>query len=117
MDIAAVVEQLDIERGRIELIKRILTDENFYQRVLCLANDPLGLAHEIIRVSGTAIEDVNFSVRTFVCLKKAGLNTLREVASRSPEELLVPAIPHFGQRCLDEVIEKLGWFGLKLREF
>lgn len=62
----------------------------------------------------TAIEDVDFSVRTFNCLKKEAINTLGELIKHTEGELL--AIRNFGKRSLDEVIEKLAQFELSLAE-
>ena len=62
----------------------------------------------------TAIEDVDFSVRTFNCLKKESINTLGELIKHSEPELL--AIRNFGRRSLEEVIEKLAQFELALAE-
>jgi DNA-directed RNA polymerase subunit alpha len=58
------------------------------------------------------IEELDFSVRTFNCLKKEGLNTLRMLTQRTPEDLL--EIRNFGKRSLDEVTEKLADLGLEL---
>ncbi len=60
------------------------------------------------------IEDVDFSVRTFNCLKKEGINTLGQLIIKTEEDLL--DIRNFGQRSLEEVIEKLQSFGLALPE-
>lgn len=62
----------------------------------------------------TPIEDVDFSVRTFNCLKKESINTLGELIRRSSEDLL--AIRNFGKRSLEEAIEKLAQFGLSLAD-
>lgn len=62
----------------------------------------------------TPIEDVDFSVRTFNCLKKESINTLGELVRKSPEDLL--GIRNFGKRSLEEAIEKLAQFGLSLAE-
>jgi DNA-directed RNA polymerase subunit alpha len=62
----------------------------------------------------TAIEDVDFSVRTFNCLKKEAINTLGELIKHTESELL--AIRNFGKRSLDEVVEKLAQFELSLTE-
>ena len=62
----------------------------------------------------TPIEDVDFSVRTFNCLKKEAVNTLGELVKNSEPDLL--AIRNFGKRSLDEVIEKLAQFDLALAE-
>ena len=58
------------------------------------------------------IEEMDFSVRTFNCLKKEGLNTLGALQQRTAEDLL--EIRNFGKRSLDEVIEKLVALGLEL---
>ncbi len=58
------------------------------------------------------IEELDFSVRTFNCLKKEGINTLRMLIQRTPEDLL--DIRNFGKRSLDEVTEKLAGLGLEL---
>jgi DNA-directed RNA polymerase subunit alpha len=60
----------------------------------------------------TPIEDVDFSVRTFNCLKKENINTLGELIRRTEEELL--AIRHFGKRSLEEVLERLSHYDLEL---
>ncbi len=60
------------------------------------------------------IEDIDFSVRTYNCLKKAGINTLGDLVEKTADELL--AIRNFGQRSLEEVIQKLAQFDLKLKE-
>lgn len=60
------------------------------------------------------IEDVDFSVRTFNCLKKESVDTIGELVKRTEEELL--AIRNFGKRSLEEVIQKLEGFGLHLAD-
>lgn len=60
------------------------------------------------------IEDVDFSVRTFNCLKKEDINTLGELIQRTEDELL--AIRNFGKRSLEEVIEKLEQYELQLAD-
>lgn len=71
-------------------------------------------ARESSRWLDTLIEDVDFSVRTFNCLKKESINTLGDLVRHTEAELL--AIRNFGKRSLDEVIEKLAQFDLALRE-
>ena len=65
------------------------------------------------KILDTPIEDVEFSVRTFNCLKKENINTLGELVQRSENELL--NIRNFGRRSLEEVMERLGREGLSLR--
>lgn len=66
------------------------------------------------RVLEYPIEDLDFTVRTYNCLKKSNINTLGELVLKTQEDLL--AIRNFGQRSLEEVIAKLAQFELALRE-
>jgi DNA-directed RNA polymerase subunit alpha len=60
------------------------------------------------------IEDLDFSVRTYNCLKKEGVDALGQLVHHSEEELM--AIRNFGKRSLTEVVEKLAQFDLTLKE-
>ena len=61
----------------------------------------------------TPIEDLDLSERPRNCLKRAQVNTVGELLQKSEDDLL--AITNFGQKSLDEVIEKLDARGLSLR--
>ncbi|MEI6500929.1 MAG: DNA-directed RNA polymerase subunit alpha [Armatimonadota bacterium] len=65
------------------------------------------------KILDTPIEDVEFSVRTFNCLKKENINVLGELILRSENELL--NIRNFGKRSLEEVLERLAQHSLGLR--
>lgn len=58
------------------------------------------------------IEDLDLSERPRNCLKRAHVNTIGELLDKSEDDLL--AITNFGQKSLDEVIEKLDERGLTL---
>ncbi len=60
------------------------------------------------------IEDLDLPERPRNCLKRAQINTVGELIERTPEDLL--AITNFGQKSLDEVLERLDERGLSLRE-
>jgi DNA-directed RNA polymerase subunit alpha len=60
------------------------------------------------------IKDMDFSVRTFNCLRKVGITTVGELIAHSDSELM--AIKNFGRKSLNEVKEKLQEMGLALRE-
>jgi DNA-directed RNA polymerase subunit alpha len=59
------------------------------------------------------IEDLDLSERPRNCLKRAQVNTVGELVSKSEDDLL--AITNFGQKSLDEVLQKLDERGLSLR--
>ena len=60
------------------------------------------------------IEELEVGVRAYNCLKRAGIQTVGDLVTRSESEL--NAIPNFGRRSTEEVIEALGQLGLSLRE-
>jgi DNA-directed RNA polymerase subunit alpha len=85
-----------------------------------MSDEPQGL--ELGEVSGTStgspdldlpIEDLDLSERPRNCLKRAQVNTVGELLEKSEDDLL--AITNFGQKSLDEVIQKLDERGLSLR--
>ncbi|MDA2973461.1 MAG: DNA-directed RNA polymerase subunit alpha [Actinomycetota bacterium] len=59
------------------------------------------------------IEDLDLSERPRNCLKRAQVNTIGELLTKNEDDLL--NITNFGQKSLDEVIEKLDERGLSLR--
>jgi DNA-directed RNA polymerase subunit alpha len=60
------------------------------------------------------IEELELGVRSYNCLKRAGIQTVGDLISKSEAEL--GAIPNFGKKSIDEVIETLQARGLDLRE-
>jgi DNA-directed RNA polymerase subunit alpha len=59
------------------------------------------------------IEELEIGVRAYNCLKRAGIQTVGDLVQRSESEL--NAIPNFGKRSTEEVIEALAGLGLSLR--
>ena len=60
------------------------------------------------------IEELDLSVRTFNCLKRAGINTVLELAGNTYEQLMT--VRHMKEVNIREVIDKLTLLGLKLKE-
>jgi DNA-directed RNA polymerase subunit alpha len=60
------------------------------------------------------IEELDLSVRSYNCLKRAGINTVGELCSRTEEEMM--KVRNLGRKSLEEVVEKLQALGLSLRE-
>ena len=60
------------------------------------------------------IEELELGVRSYNCLKRAGIQTVGELLGKSEAEL--GAIPNFGKKSIDEVIETLEARGLSLRQ-
>jgi DNA-directed RNA polymerase subunit alpha len=59
------------------------------------------------------IEELDLSERPRNCLKRAQINTVGELVTKTEDDLL--AITNFGQKSLDEVLQKLDERGLALR--
>ncbi len=62
----------------------------------------------------TSIDDLDFSVRAYNCLKRAGINTLGDLTEKSELEMM--KIRNLGKKSLKEVIDKIKELGLKFRE-
>lgn len=60
----------------------------------------------------TVIEDLDFSVRTYNCLKRAGINSIGDLVARSEEDMM--KVRNLGKKSLEEVIQKLEELGLSL---
>ncbi|MCL6594508.1 MAG: DNA-directed RNA polymerase subunit alpha, partial [Alicyclobacillus sp.] len=60
------------------------------------------------------IEELDLSVRSYNCLKRAGINTVGELCSRTEEEMM--KVRNLGRKSLEEVVEKLTALGLSLRQ-
>ena len=58
------------------------------------------------------IEELDLSVRSFNCLKRAGINTVEDLTARTEEDMM--KVRNLGKKSLDEVISKLRSFGLDL---
>lgn len=65
------------------------------------------------RVRDIKIDDLDFSNRTYNCLKRQGIEKLEELRNYTEEELM--NIRNFGQKSLDEVRDKLKEYNLELR--
>ncbi len=59
------------------------------------------------------IEELDFSVRSYNCLKRAGIHTAQELANKSEDEMM--KVRNLGRKSLEEVISKLAELGLSLR--
>ena len=60
------------------------------------------------------IEDLDLSVRSFNCLKRAGITTVADLVEKSEEEMM--RVRNLGRKSLDEVKKKLDELHLSLRQ-
>ena len=68
----------------------------------------------ITKTLETPIEEIEFSVRAYNCLKRAGINTVQNLISK--KEIEVTKIRNLGKKSLKEVIDKVKEMGLKFRD-
>ncbi|MDU4133515.1 MAG: DNA-directed RNA polymerase subunit alpha C-terminal domain-containing protein, partial [Clostridium perfringens] len=59
------------------------------------------------------IEELDLSVRSYNCLKRAGINTVQELAGKSMDDMM--KVRNLGKKSLEEVERKLNELGLNLR--
>lgn len=59
------------------------------------------------------IDELELSVRSYNCLKRAGVNTVEELINKTPEEMM--KVRNLGRKSLDEVFGKLKELGLELK--
>ncbi len=57
------------------------------------------------KVLEMTIEELDLSVRSFNCLKRAGINTVEDLISKSEEDMM--KVRNLGRKSLDEVVAKL----------
>jgi DNA-directed RNA polymerase subunit alpha len=65
------------------------------------------------RLMDMSIEELDLSVRSYNCLKRAGINTVAELVNRTEEEMM--KVRNLGKKSLEEVTQKLSDLGLSLR--
>lgn len=60
------------------------------------------------------IEDLDLSVRSFNCLKRAGINTVEDLTNKSEEDMM--KVRNLGRKSLEEVVQKLNSLGFSLQK-
>ena len=65
------------------------------------------------KILNITIEELDFSPRTYVCLKRANINTVEDLIQKAYEEMI--EVKNLGKKNLDEIINKLAILGLNLK--
>ena len=65
------------------------------------------------KVLEMSIDELELSVRSFNCLKRAGINTVQELASKTSDDMM--KVRNLGRKSLEEVLAKLDELGLSLK--
>ena len=110
--------------GTISATEAVSLGAKFLNEHLALFGDLSGEAYETEimvdkgddakeKVLEMTIEELDLSVRSFNCLKRAGINTVEDLTNRTEDDMM--KVRNLGKKSLDEVINKLHSFGLELR--
>ena len=69
---------------------------------------------EQVKLMELPIEEMDLSVRSYNCLKRAGINTVEELTNRTSEDMM--KVRNLGRKSLEEVLNKLKELGLELSQ-
>lgn len=96
-----IIEHFEIltELNSIADIKGLMTEQD---------EDPKVKALE------TSIDDMEFSVRAYNCLKRSGINTMQDLVNRKESDMM--KIRNLGKKSLKEVLDKVKEMGLSFRD-
>ena len=86
-----------------------LSDEAYDTEIMVVKDDDG--KEKVLEMS---VEDLDLSVRSFNCLKRAGINTVGDLAEKTEDDMM--KVRNLGRKSLDEVIAKLTSLGLSLRK-
>lgn len=86
-------------------------DEEKETKHVVVEKDLSGKTEKILEMN---IEDLDISVRSYNCLKRASVNTVGDLADKTEEEMM--KVRNLGRKSLEEVIQKLESLGLSLRK-
>ena len=85
-----------------------LSDEIYDTEIMVVKSD--SRKEKVLEMT---IDDLDLSVRSYNCLKRAGINTVEDLTAKSGEDMM--KVRNLGRKSLDEVIAKLSSLGLELR--
>ena len=74
-----------------------------------LIEKEIGQKEKVLEMS---IDELELSVRSYNCLKRAGINTVEELTNKTPEDMM--KVRNLGRKSLEEVLAKLKELGLQL---
>ena len=89
MNLAEITQDINIEKEEVKV------EENKYENI--------------------TIEDLDLSVRSYNCLKRAGISTVLELTEKSEDDMM--KVKNLGKKSLKEIKEKLTSLGLSFRDF
>ena len=106
-------------REVVSLSSKLMNDHMmlFVDLVEDMASNPILVNREednVMKLLERSIEDMDLSVRSYNCLKRAGINTIEDLIKRTEDDML--KVKNLGRKSLEEVIYKLSQEGLSLKK-
>lgn len=95
----AVLDALRLAQVHLDAAIRNTSEINFRNAAKCLK-------HCIPKYT---VEELDFTVRAYNCLKRSGVNTLSDILNMGEKELM--NVHNIGKKCMDEIIEKVTAMG------
>ncbi len=86
-----------------------LSDEAYHTEIMVEKSD-----NGLEKVLEMTIEELDLSVRSFNCLKRAGINTVQDLINKSEEDMM--KVRNLGKKSLEEVVQKLQALGFDLNK-
>lgn len=105
MEIKEMLTKLGLKLGQTEPLMMESPKKKSLKKLQTVEDDAL---------LSKAIVDIDFSVRARKAMSRLKINTLRDLVSKSEQDLM--SIKNFGQTSLTNVKQKLAQFGLKLAD-
>lgn len=105
----AIQESAKILISQFELFTRMDNDD--VVEILPREDDASGATEKILEMN---IEDLDLSVRSYNCLKRASVNTVGDLAEKTEDDMM--KVRNLGRKSLEEVIQKLESLGLSLKK-
>ncbi len=81
--------------------------------LIAMLQGELDRKSEQLAVKDKQIEDLDLSVRSYNCLKRAGINTVEELINKTPEDMM--KVRNLGRKSLEEVQAKISELGFHFR--
>ena len=102
----------------VSLSAKLMNEYNclFIELVENMANSSILVSREedkVHKLLVMSVEDMDLSVRSYNCLKRAGINTVEDLIKKTEDDML--KVKNLGRKSLDEVIHKLESLGLGLK--
>ncbi len=107
---ARILKEIIFGKSLINIIQALFNEKEILEK----KNQELEEKNIRLTSHNPNLEDINFSVRTYNCLQRAGINNLNDLKNYTIDKLL--KVRNLGRKGCEEVLEKLAEYGITLDE-